>query len=372
MILDFLKFPSDLMVIAPGFEPGTHSLEGCGRPFPSVSPTRLISRSYTYFKGLSDFSKFDSIRSNSTYSEVTRSKSGQFLNVPECQKQRLFELKKSYTDTFKFTTRLDVPWGESMAKRFTDTKKWGDPWFSELSPKTKCLWVFLCDQCDEVGIWKVNLPLASFFLGEKVVHGDLEALGRRLVWLGEDKVWLPGFLVFQYGTLSNKSKAHLGIMRKILKEVKDLPLDEKNKNLIEGFETLLRGSSEGLQTLQVKDKVKVKVKKLKGGVGEKYTPEFEAAWKEYPRKDDKSDAFKAYQKNVNPDEHQDAIMAISKYRAKLDRDGSEARFIKHGATFFNERRWRNCLEPGYGESEDFSSNTPSSVDFSRYKEGEIT
>jgi hypothetical protein len=52
-----------------------------------------------------------------------------------------------------------------MAKRFTDTEKWADPWFSELSLSAKVLFCFLCDQCDMAGFYERNDRHVSFYTG---------------------------------------------------------------------------------------------------------------------------------------------------------------------------------------------------------------
>lgn len=150
--------------------------------------------------------------------------------------------------------------GDWMSKRFTDSEKWKDPWFGGLTVNQKVIWYYLCDACDSVGIWKVNLPLLGFYLGEPVSIDTLKELGRRLVWLSDEKVWLPGFLKFQYSNLSATNKAHRGIMKKILQETNGLPLDDTQRELIEGFKTLIRGSGEGQVTPQEKEKEEIKEK----------------------------------------------------------------------------------------------------------------
>lgn len=172
-----------------------------------------------------------------------------------------------------------------MAKRFTDTEKWGDPWFHGLAPKLKMAWSFLCDSCDGVGVWKVNLPLLSFYIGEEIDEADFrEAFDKRLVWLTEEKVWIPGFIRFQYQTLSPKNSAHRGIIKKIVTMTQGLPLDDSTREMIERFKKAFdapldprptpdRPPTEGQPTLKEKEEEKYKEKekeeeKKKGGVGE--------------------------------------------------------------------------------------------------------
>ena len=40
-----------------------------------------------------------------------------------------------------------------MAYRFTDTGKWSDSWFIELSPTAKLLFMYICDNCDVAGFF---------------------------------------------------------------------------------------------------------------------------------------------------------------------------------------------------------------------------
>lgn len=150
-----------------------------------------------------------------------------------------------------------------MAKRFVDTEIWKHDWFHKLTVTQKVLWSFICDQCDSVGVWPINLSLASFYIGDTVTENDLNAigLGKRIVRVADDKLWVTGFITFQYKTLNPNNKAQLGMMRSIVNSVGHLPLEGSSKDLIDEFKkTLGRGSIEGQQTLQDKDKEKVKDK----------------------------------------------------------------------------------------------------------------
>lgn len=91
-----------------------------------------------------------------------------------------------------------------MAKRFTETKIWADPWFQELSLEHKTFWKYLCDNCGLAGEWPVNMALAQFQIGaeidrEKALRA-FNAGKNRVIDYG--KTWLlVDFVAFQYGRL---------------------------------------------------------------------------------------------------------------------------------------------------------------------------
>lgn len=86
-----------------------------------------------------------------------------------------------------------------MAKRFTDSEKWSDPWFSDLSASDKLLFLYLLDSCDHAGMWKINMKLASFQLGFKYsLETVVEQLGNRIKVVNDDYLFIPKFINFQY------------------------------------------------------------------------------------------------------------------------------------------------------------------------------
>jgi len=102
-------------------------------------------------------------------------------------------------------------------KRFTAAEKWDKAWFRKLSPKIKCLWLFLCDRCDQAGVIDIDWDLASFQIGEKVSKADLPKFENRIVTLPSGSIWIPSFVEFQYGKLSDGCPAHKPIRRAIEK-----------------------------------------------------------------------------------------------------------------------------------------------------------
>lgn len=95
-----------------------------------------------------------------------------------------------------------------MPKRFTATEKWQDSWFRKLPPRLKCLWQYLCDNCDHAGVIEPDWELAGFQIGEEVTAQDVPSLGDRVVQLKCGKLWISKFVEFQYGELSHDCKAH--------------------------------------------------------------------------------------------------------------------------------------------------------------------
>lgn len=242
-----------------------------------------------------------------------------------------------------------------VAKRFTDTGKWKRQWFRALSLEAKVLWQYLIDECDHVGIWVADFELASFQVSFDVDEEKLaKLLGDKIVKLDTDKYFIPSFFEFQYADAKDGFKAK----QSALKVLRSWNLLDESDSLIDLSNSYLSVTGQSPDcTSKIKSKIKSKSKSKKGMQGETYTPEFEANWKLYPRKDDKSDAFRAYQANVGPDEHGKVPEAIARYLAKLKRDGTDAKYIKLGATFFGKRRWADCLDPDYGSAESFGDQS---------------
>jgi hypothetical protein len=98
-------------------------------------------------------------------------------------------------------------------KRFTGTGKWADNWFRPLSPTAKLLWVYLLDHCDNAGVVAPDVELASFQIGAKVDDAHFTELGDRIKKLSNGKLWIPKFIRFQFGELSQTSKVHASVIR---------------------------------------------------------------------------------------------------------------------------------------------------------------
>lgn len=92
-------------------------------------------------------------------------------------------------------------------KRFTETTKWIDPWFRKLSPPTKLLWLYLCDNCDTAGIIELDIDAASFCIGSQVGDSNLKEIGDRLD-RKEGKLLIRKYVMFQHGRLTPDCNAH--------------------------------------------------------------------------------------------------------------------------------------------------------------------
>jgi hypothetical protein len=102
-------------------------------------------------------------------------------------------------------------------KRFTETQKWEDPWFRKLRPEMKLLWQWLCDKCDNAGVIDPDMDLASFQIGYQYPSDTLSEFGERLAILESGKVWIPSFIPFQCGKLSDDCAAHKPIFQSLEK-----------------------------------------------------------------------------------------------------------------------------------------------------------
>jgi hypothetical protein len=83
------------------------------------------------------------------------------------------------------------------------------------------VWNFLCDECDEAGMWPVDVDALEFFVGAPVdlklfietINNDRTEVGR-IEFYGEknEKLWIPGFCEFHNGPLSPDCIPHKKII----------------------------------------------------------------------------------------------------------------------------------------------------------------
>lgn len=101
-----------------------------------------------------------------------------------------------------------------MSKRFTETGKWDDPWYASLPFKHKLAWEYMLSKCDNAGVWSPNFALADFQIGTKIDWDEfLKSLGAKVRVIRSDKWWIPAFIRFQYGRLSDQARVHLSVLR---------------------------------------------------------------------------------------------------------------------------------------------------------------
>ena len=106
--------------------------------------------------------------------------------------------------------------GAHAMKRFGDCKIWAKQWHRKWPLRIKSLWRYLYENCDHAGVWEQDWELASLQIGETVGPEDIDALNSgngesdpaRVIVLDNGKLWLSGFMSFQYGRLSEECRAH--------------------------------------------------------------------------------------------------------------------------------------------------------------------
>jgi len=112
-----------------------------------------------------------------------------------------------------------------IMKRFSETDKWKDEWFSSLNPIEKLVFLFLIDSCDNAGFFELNQRLNSFLIGisEAEYLGAIKGLNRGLLGAKDGKVfWIKKFLFHQKNLpLNAENNAHKQIIL-ILSQKKDL------------------------------------------------------------------------------------------------------------------------------------------------------
>lgn len=156
-----------------------------------------------------------------------------------------------------------------MANRYTDTTIWKkQKWFKKLPPIYKLAWKYITDECNHAGIWKIDMSeflddigIESFDLKDFITlcNKDFDKLTgkdikrQRIIQITTDRLWITGFITFQYGGKDQKVKTTNNIIKsaiELLKTFKIFDLAVNNQYII--FEDLssVPKSSEDLGTLR--------------------------------------------------------------------------------------------------------------------------
>jgi hypothetical protein len=111
-------------------------------------------------------------------------------------------------------------------KRFTETEKWRDSWFQNLSPEAKLVFTYIADTCDAAGVWDPNERMAEFSIGKKLnwakVYGELRP---KIARLASGKIMLIRFIDFQYGKLTESCKPHVKVLSVLQSHGITYPID---------------------------------------------------------------------------------------------------------------------------------------------------
>lgn len=106
-----------------------------------------------------------------------------------------------------------------MAKRMTATEKWDDPFFFDLTPEMKLLWIYILDKCNHAGIIDYNEKVACFLTGTNFTKAQVyEVFKTRLKVLSSGKWFISKFIEFQYGELQETNNAHKSVIAILKKE----------------------------------------------------------------------------------------------------------------------------------------------------------
>ena len=215
-----------------------------------------------------------------------------------------------------------------MSKRFTDSEKWKKRFIRNLSPRLKLFWLYLLDDCDHAGIWHVDPEVAAIRLGVEVdMDVAIEAFGDRITVFDDGNKWfIPDFIEFQYGKLSETNRMHKSVISILTQQGVSMPLG-----------CPLEGAKD-------KDKDKGKDKNKEKEEGDDLQDQFGEVWKFYPVKQGKSKAFVAYKKAIKSGvTDNDIVVAIERYKehVALKRKSQPELNYRNGDTWFHNNGWED-------------------------------
>lgn len=230
-------------------------------------------------------------------------------------------------------------------KRFTDIKKWKNGWFRKLAIKAKLAWIYLCDECDFTGLFKIDYELASFQLDFDITPTLIRQwFGDKVYFISEDKIFIVPFYEFQYGESKDTWTAKVRAKAKI--EALGFSIVD-NKVVIpknDSTPTVVGESTTGLIEVIVKGVNDLNKKEEK----KNFEKEIEEIYRDhYPLKEGKTKGIEKLLTQIKSDEDLGRlVVAIESYKKTI----KDPKFIKHFSTFVNTP-WTDYLDKNHGAVE---------------------
>ena len=136
-----------------------------------------------------------------------------------------------------------------MSSRYSQTEKWGDGWFSQLTPKSKLLFIYFCDNCNIAGFIEIIPKRICIDTGLTSQELDkcLIELSKCFVYSNDNSViYLRTFLKHQKNLpLNENNKAHLGILKTFADCSHKFNIVDVNEFINENIKGLTKGLVEG-------------------------------------------------------------------------------------------------------------------------------
>lgn len=108
-----------------------------------------------------------------------------------------------------------------MANRFVDTNRYEEDWYCELNGEYQKLWDYICDKCDNAGIWKPNKTgfqtVTKFSVNLGLFLKKINVDKERIIELENGRWFLPGFIKFQW--FNKKDSYDLNLSNKLHKSL---------------------------------------------------------------------------------------------------------------------------------------------------------
>jgi hypothetical protein len=215
-------------------------------------------------------------------------------------------------------------------KRFTETIKWVDPWFRELSPIQKCVFLYCCDNCDNAGFIEVDFSGWAFHIGckAKEIEAAWQGLARGFVG-ASGWVYIRTFL---------KHQKHLPLCpdtNPAERQIKAL-FEQQSARFPGLLEATLKGAIPEAPSVGLPSPI---------GIGQGKKPadvlpsDFGLFWDAYPRKVKRLDAVRAWLNAKHLPPIAGLLAAVETAKASEDWRKDGGKFIPYPASYINGERW---------------------------------
>jgi hypothetical protein len=112
-----------------------------------------------------------------------------------------------------------------MSYRMSNTEKWKDLWFSNLSPHGKLLFFYFVENCDNAGFFEVNKKFMLFHTGfteQELLSAGTEIKKSYIRSKDGNKLWFKNFLKYQkklpLNSLNNSHKQIISLLQENLSD----------------------------------------------------------------------------------------------------------------------------------------------------------